>query len=159
MENGKRLENTPKRPPGRPRQHGLSILRKALRELGNRGLYNKNSAIGKYLAERKESIIKDLGGPKNVSVTQEIVIDRCMEAELILRSIMAWAMEQPSLINKTKRTCVPVVKEWFDETDRQVRWLQALGLEKKVNGDGALADLPTVSTVKTEAHSEPDSPI
>ena len=68
------------------------------------------------------------------------MIDVAMRTKLMLDSIDAWLLSQPSLINKRKRTLLPVVRERTQLADSLARHLSALGLERRAKPTRSLQD-------------------
>jgi hypothetical protein len=88
-------------------KHGLTVLKRAVNGLGNRAV-DKRTRTGKALAKWRADLVQDLGG--DVSTQQDALVDLCVKSKLLLNSIDVWLLTQPSLINKRKKTLLPVVK-------------------------------------------------
>lgn len=58
------------------------------------------------------------------------MIDLCVKSKLLLDSIDAWLLTQPTLINKRKKTLLPVVRERQTLADGLARYLTTLGLDR-----------------------------
>ena len=110
-------------------KHGLTILKRAVNGLGNRAI-DKRTATGKALAQWRKDLIADLGG--DVSVQQDTIVDLAVKSKLLLDSIDVWLLTQESLVNKRKKTLMPVVKERQQLADGLARYLSMLGLDRKV---------------------------
>ena len=121
-------------PPRRRRErrtyskHGLVTLRKAVRNLGPR-VIDRRTTLGKQLAAWRADLVRDLGG--DVSTQQATLIDLAVRSKLLLESIDAWLLVQPSLVNARKKALLPVVRERQALADGLARYLQQLGLERK----------------------------
>jgi hypothetical protein len=76
-------------------------------------------------------LIADLGGEDNVSVQQSALIDLTVKSKLLLDSIDAWLLTQPTLINKRKKALLPVVLQRQQLADGFARYLSQLGLDTK----------------------------
>jgi hypothetical protein len=70
---------------------------------------DRRTMLGRQLATWRENLVRDLGG--NVSTQQSAVIDLAVRTRLLLDSIDAWLLEQPSLVNRRKRALLPAVRE------------------------------------------------
>ena len=109
-------------------KHGLYSMKKALMRLGSKAI-DRRYAVGKALGKWRADLIQDLGG--DVSTQQDTLVDLCVKSKLILDSIDAWLLFQPSLVNARKKSLLPVVKERQALADGLSRYLAMLGLEKR----------------------------
>ena len=110
-------------------QHGFYFARRTLMAYGKRAIDGRSST-GKALASWRTDLITDLGG--DVSTQQSAIIDLCVKSKLILDSIDAWLLTQPSLVLKRKRALMPVVIQRQSLADGLARYLAQLGLERRV---------------------------
>jgi hypothetical protein len=108
--------------------HGLYILKAAVNGLGNR-VIDKRTVTGKALRKWRTDLERDLGG--DISTQQGAVVDLAVKSKLLLDSIDVWLLTQPSLINKRKKTLLPVVLQRQQLADGLARYLSMLGLERK----------------------------
>ena len=108
--------------------HGLTVLKRAVNTVGNR-LVDKRTRTGKALSKWRADLVGDLGG--DISTQQSALIDLCIKSKLLLDSIDAWLLTQPSLINKRKKSLIPVVKERQALADGLAKYLLALGLHRR----------------------------
>jgi len=67
------------------------------------------------------------------------VIELAVRTKLLLDSIDAWLLVQPSLVNARKRALLPVVRERQALADALARYLGQLGLERRQRPVGDLA--------------------
>jgi hypothetical protein len=77
-------------------------------------------------------LVNDLGGDDNISTQQAALIDLTVKSKLLLDSIDAWLLTQPTLTNKRKKSLLPVVLQRQTLADGFARYLSQLGLERKV---------------------------
>src|SRR5947199_5046963 len=89
-------------------KHGLVTLKATLRPLGPRVL-DRRTHMGRALAAWRADLVRDLGG--DVTTAQAAIIDMAVRSRLLLDSIDAWLLAQPSVINKRSRSLFPIVKE------------------------------------------------
>lgn len=132
-------------------KHGLSTLKRAARELGGRTLDGRTS-VGRALADWKARLIDDLGGSSAISTQQEAIIDLAVKSKLLLDSIDAWLLKQPSLVNARKRALLPVVKDRIQLADALARYLYALGLQHRA------APVKSLEAYVAEKYTRPDVP-
>ena len=127
---------SPKRGPGAPksnknaRKHGLSTMKKALKELGSSGI-DKRTALGKALNAWRSELVADLGGTDALSAMQHSVLDTLIKTKVILDSVDGYILRQGWIANMRKRAVWPIVRERQAIADSLVRQLQILGLERK----------------------------
>jgi hypothetical protein len=110
--------------------HGLYRLKDAVKTLGRR-VIDRRTSIGKALARWRGDLIRDLGGQEAVSTQKLAVVDLAVKTKLLLDSIDAWLLVQPSLIHLKKRALLPVVRERQALADALARYMGQLGLERK----------------------------
>ena len=97
-------------PPGNKhaQTHGLTVLKHAVNGLGNR-MVDRRTVTGKALVKWRADLIQDLGD--DVSTQQSALVDLCVKSKLLLDSVDAWLLVQPSLVNARKKSLLPVVRE------------------------------------------------
>jgi len=108
--------------------HGLATLRKVANILGSR-MIDKRTATGKALAKWRHDLIQDLGG--DVSTQQSTIVDLAVKSKLLLDSIDVWLLTQETLVNRRKKSLIPVVKERQSLADGLAKYLSMLGLERR----------------------------
>src|SRR5262245_5669558 len=109
-------------------KHGLTVLKRAVNGLGNRAI-DKRTATGKALAKWRHDLIQDLGG--DVSTQQSTIVDLAVKSKLLLDSIDVWLLTQETLVNRRKKSLIPVVKERQSLADGLAKYLSMLGLERR----------------------------
>lgn len=112
-------------------KHGLYTLKRALKERGLAAIDGR-SAVGRALSQWRADLIRDLGGKDSISTQQEVLVDLAVKSKLLLDSIDAWLLTQPSLVNRRKKSLLPMVRERQVLADGLARYLGQLGLEKRV---------------------------
>jgi hypothetical protein len=90
-----------------------------------------------------------------VSTQQAAVINLAVKTRLLLDSIDAWLLVQPSLVNARKRALLPVVKERQSLADALARYMGQLGLERRAK---PVADLATYLAARTAEVASPREP-
>jgi hypothetical protein len=131
--------------------HGLISMKKALAGLGSRAVDGRTS-LGYALKKWRKDLINDLGGPENVSVQQEALVDLAVKSKLLLDSIDAWLLVQPTLVNKQKKTLLPVVVQRTALANSFASYLNQLGLERR-HKIKTLSDILNEDT-ESETHSD-----
>ena len=117
---------------------GLYALKRAIRGL-DMGKVDRRYRVFRVLAEWRESLLLDLGGQENLSTQQVAIVDLAAKSKLLLDSLDAWRLEQPSLINARKKSVLPVLRERQQLVDSLARILGQLGLERRAKPVPTLA--------------------
>jgi hypothetical protein len=112
-------------------KHGLNTLKRAAKELGERAIDGR-TAVGKTLRQWRADLIEDLGGPAVASTQQLAIVDLAVKTKLLIDSIDAWLFAQPTLVNSRRRTLLPVVLQRQQLADSLARYLNQLGLERRI---------------------------
>lgn len=123
----------------RPITHGLTLLHPAVKEVGQRCV-DPESEVGKALAAWRNELLADLGGVEAVSTQELSIVELAVRSKLMLDSIDAWLLAQPCLINRRKRTLLPVIPQRTQLADALARYLAALGLKRRAQRDLTLAE-------------------
>ena len=123
------------------RRHRLYTLRKAVAVLGSRSI-DRRTGVGRALSEWRRALIDALGG-EQVTPQQETIIDLAVRSKLILDSIDAWLLQQPSLIRKKYRVLAPIVLQRQSLADGLARYMGQLGLERRGLSSGSTS--PSIS--------------
>jgi hypothetical protein len=111
--------------------HGIGLLKRAVKTLGGRTI-DRRTSLGKALAQWRSELIRDLGGEGGISTQERAIVDLAVKTKLMLDSVDAWLLTQPSLVNARKRALLPVVRERVQLSDALSRYLAQLGLKRRV---------------------------
>ncbi len=120
-------------------KHGLHTMKQAVTALGSRSIDGRSS-LSYALKKWRRELIEDSGGADNISTQQSALVDLAVKSKLLLDSIDAWLLTQPSLVNARKRSLLPVVLQRQTLADGLARYLAMLGLQRRVKTT-SLADL------------------
>ena len=115
---------------GRPQTHGTETLKHAVKVLGKRYI-DQRTIIGKALAAWRGDLLTDLGGIENVSTQELALVDEAVKTKLILDSVDAWLLKQPTLINKRNRGVLPAVRDRQALVSTLRGLLSDLGLKRR----------------------------
>ena len=139
-------------PPGNQnaQKHGLTTLKQAVKGLGGR-VIDRRTTLGKALSRWRLNLIQDLGGEETISTQQEALIDLCVKSKLMVDSIDAWLLTQPSLINARKRSLLPAVRERQQLADGLARYLGQLGLERRTK------EVPSLTEYLNTRYGSPET--
>lgn len=111
-------------------RHGLNALKARVKVRGLQAIDRRTAAARALLAWRAE-LIADLGGEDAISTQQRTVVELAATTKLYVDSLDAWIMERGILVNARKRAALPVVKDRMQLADALVRYLTALGLQRR----------------------------
>jgi hypothetical protein len=139
------------------KRHGFYALKTTLRALGPRVL-DRRTSIGKALTAWKLDLLNDLGGPDALSTQQKALVELVVRQRLLLESVDAWLLVQPSLVAARKKALLPVVRERQGLADSLVRYLALLGLERRAKPVPSLNDYLCQRAPRTGAESTGPSP-
>ena len=124
---------TPRKSPKNRRvyqKHGLYALKGAIKGANGHGDWLESLGdVGVALMAWKADLIADLGGA--VSVQEVAVIDLATRTRLMLESVDRWLLQQPSLVNKSRRQLFPVVLQRQQLADALARYMKDLGLQRR----------------------------
>ncbi|SRR5258706_12422494 len=110
-------------------RHGLATLKAGVSRLGSRAIDGR-CRVGRALTQWRRELIADLGGEENISAQQRTLVDLASTSKLLLGSIDAWLLTQPTLFTRNK-TLLPVIRERQIIADGLARYLAQLGLERR----------------------------
>lgn len=126
---------TPTKPPQNRRvyqRHGLRSLQTALKTVGDReGWLEGLGEVGATLQAWQADLVADLGGEAAVSAQERAVVELAVKTHLLLESVDRWLLEQPSLVNKSRRQLFPVVLQRQQLADALARYMTQLGLRRR----------------------------
>lgn len=143
-----------------PRQtHGLKSLKRAIRTLGKRAI-DKRTRAGKHHALLQNVLIDALGGTEQLTPQKRVLLDEAVLTKLMLDSVNAWIVAQPTLINKRNKTIIAAVKDRSSLVSVLRTLLGDLGLERKAKVIPSLAEYlhgKGKATKPNTVHSSPSS--
>jgi hypothetical protein len=117
-----------------------------VRRLGTRELLDRRTGVGRALAEWRDALVADLGGPDAVSTQQLALVDMAVRSKLLVDSVDAYVLGMPSPVNKRNRCLYAVVKERQALVSQLQSLLRDLGLDRRVQ---AIPDLSAYLKAKT----------
>jgi hypothetical protein len=123
-----------------PRQtHGTKALKRAVRTLGRRSI-DRRTAVGKALAAWRSELLADLGGIEAVSTQELALVEEAVKTKLILDSVDAWLLQQPTLIRHKAKTVLPVVRDRQALVATLRGLLGDLGLKRRTKSEPTLSE-------------------
>jgi len=123
-----------------PRQtHGTDTLKRAVQVLGRRYI-DQRTVVGRALAAWRSELLADLGGIEAVSTQELALTEEAVKTKLILDSVDAWLLSQPTLIHKRNRSVLPAVRDRQALVATLRGLLGDLGLKRRAKTMPALSD-------------------
>jgi hypothetical protein len=134
------LDNIPSKAE-RKRQYraGLAKLKAGITKLGSRAIDGRYR-VSRAMAQWRKDLIADLGGEENISVQQRALVEMAATSKLLLGSVDAWILSQPTLFTRQK-TLLPVVLQRQVLANGLMQCLKELGLKRTIPPPKSLADL------------------
>ena len=111
-------------------KNGLTAMKSALSKPGARAI-DRRTKIGRALLQWRYELIEDLGGVNAVTTQQLAIVELAVKSKLMLDSIDAWLLKQPSLVNARKKSLLPVVRERQQLADSLAQYMGQLGMERR----------------------------
>ncbi len=78
--------------------------------------------MGEALRAWRADLVADLGGEEAVSTQERAIVDLAIKTYLLLESVDRWLLQQPSLVNKSRRQLFPVVLQRQQLADALARY-------------------------------------
>ena len=128
-----------RKPPRPYSRHGLNALKARVMVRGLQAIDGRSAPARALLAWRKE-LVGDLGGEEAISAQERAVVGLAVQTKLLLDSIDAWLLAQPTLVNARRRSLLPVVLQRQQLADGLARYMGQLGLKRRARPVPALAD-------------------
>lgn len=110
-------------------RHGLSAIKVAVKVRGMAAI-DKRTLAAQDLLAWKEELLRDLGGAEAVSAQRMALIDAAVRTKLFLEHVDAFLVSQDSLVNRRRKSLIPVLKERQSLCDGLSRILGQLGLDR-----------------------------
>jgi hypothetical protein len=155
-------ETAMKSPGKRPYQrHGLTTLQAALKSASSESDWiDRLGTVGAELRQWRAGLIADLGGDSEISAMERSIVDLATQTYVMLSSVDRFLIEQPSLVNKSRRSLFPVVQQRQALADALARYMGQLGLKKRTRPAHSLAALLAGSSTTQQPEQEvPHEPI
>jgi len=99
------------------------------------------TAVGTILAERRASLIDDLGGSEACSTAQLAMVDLVVASWAQLDSVTGYLLTLPSLVDKRHRCVWQVVRDRAALASQLQSLLRDIGLRRRAKEVRTLADL------------------
>jgi hypothetical protein len=126
-------------------RHGLNALKARLKLRGLHAI-DRRSAAARALAAWRRELVEDLGGESAISAQERAILDLAAQTKLLLDSVDAWLMEQPTLVNARRRALLPVVLQRQQLADALARYMGQVGLKRRRR------EMPSLQTYLAEKY-------
>jgi hypothetical protein len=141
--------------PGQTR-HVLTSLRSAVNGPGRRAI-DRRTARGKAFHRWRRALIEHLGGQGFVSPQQLAMVDLAATTKLLVDSVDAWLLKQPSLIDRRRRSLLPIVRQRQQLATALAKYMTALGLHGRDQSSVTRQDPPSAGCDTDMAQSGRDN--
>jgi len=111
-------------------RHGLTALKARVTVRGLHAVDMRTAAAQGLVAWRNE-LLAAFGGPENVSPQKMALVEMAVRTRLYVDHVDSWLLSQDSLVNKRRKSLLPVLRERQVLVDSLSRLLQQLGLERR----------------------------
>ena len=128
--------------------HGTHTLKRAVMHLGSRAI-DKRTTVGKHHAAWRGELIGALGGELELTPQKRALVDEVVLTKLMLDSVNAWIVSQPTLIHKKSKSVIAAVKDRNSLVAVLRTLLTDLGLERKARPVQTLQELLAGGTQTT----------
>jgi hypothetical protein len=134
-------------------RHGLNVLKVAVKVRGLAAI-DKRTAAGQALIAWRQELLSDLGGEDSVTAQRRALVDMAVRTRLYVDHLDAFLMEQRSLVNRRRKSVLPVLRERQSLVDSLSRLLAALGLERQQRPVKSLAEYIAERETRTKSADE-----
>jgi len=117
----------------------LTVLKARVKVRGFSAI-DLRTAAAQALVHWKAELLRDLGGTESVSAQRMTVVEMVVRTKLYIDHVDAWLMEQDSLVNRRKKSLLPVLRERQTLVDSMARLLGQLGLDRVPKSAKPLAE-------------------
>lgn len=136
------LDGAHRRKNGR-QTHGVERLKHTLREAQRRGLpvLDRRTALGSAIAEWTAALVDAKGGADAISPQVQEIVGNLKVHKLVLAQIDTYLLEVGGkIINRRKKSLIPIIQQRMQLADSMLRHLQAIGLERIARKTETLAE-------------------
>jgi hypothetical protein len=150
------MQNGPQKPKKRTKT-GLYALKTLVQMRGLQGI-NRSTLAGRALVRWKDELMAALGGPEQVSPQRAVLIDLVVRTRLYIECVDTYLLKQRSIIDKEKKSVLPVVRERQGLCDSLARLLGQLGLDRIELDGGTLPEawIEKVKPYDFQPEEQPD---
>ena len=138
---------------GRPPTHGRYSLMRGLSRASRRTMLDQRTTVGRALAAWRSELLADLGGIEAVSTQELALVEEAVKTKLILDSVDAWLLTQPTLIMRKTRSVLPAIRDRQGLVSTLRGLLNDLGLKRRARQEPTLSEYLSTKTAAQPAPS------
>ena len=138
-------------------KHGLNPIRRRVMVDGLEAV-DKRSAPARALWSWRRDLVADLGGEAAVTAQQRALVEVATRTKLYVDHLDAYLMQQRSLINRKKKTVLPVLLQRQALADSLAKYMNMLGLERRSKPVPTLDEYLASSYAPTAAREDSGAP-
>jgi len=117
---------------------------------------DRRSAAYRSVKAWRREMVESLGGEEALSAQRKTLLDLAARTQLYLSHVDAFLFEQKSLVNRRKKSILPILRERSQLADSLMRQLQALGMDR-VEADLGTLNPDWITKVLPHDESEPET--
>ena len=129
-------------------------------------LARSTSLVSRIAREFRNELVTALGGEGQLTPQQRITIDRIVRAQVYVTALDGELLRAESITYKNKDgalSMIPLLKDWTALSDRMLKWVETLGLQRVPQRVPSLEDLaadwgpgPTQDELDAQNETTPD---
>ncbi len=120
-------------------RHGLNAVKNRIQIKGLE-LVDRRFGPAKELFQWQAELVRDLGGSEAISTQKRTLVEMATRTRMYINHVDAFLMSQPSLVNKRKRTIIPILRERQQLVDSLARLLGQIGVDRVAKQIPTLAE-------------------
>src|SRR5712691_1295177 len=91
-------------------RHGLRAVMSRVKVAGLTRI-DKRTLAARGLIAWKEELLRDLGGTESISSQRLVLVEMALRTRLFVDHVDSWLLSQDCLVNKRRKSLVPVLRE------------------------------------------------
>jgi hypothetical protein len=92
--------------------------------------FDQRTKLGRFIFEKAHAIYKDGGGREQFSELKRDLTGHYVITDLLLQQLNVYLLDQPSLVNKRKKTVLPILLERNRLIETLMKLASAIGIER-----------------------------
>jgi hypothetical protein len=83
------------------------------------------------VAEWRRNIEADAGGREQLSQLKQFQLERLLVTEVLIQSLDSWLLQQKSIINRRKKSAIPLLEQRSRLAETSLKLCAAIGLQRQ----------------------------